>query len=196
VRIFAFVNLYGCTIGDNSKVGTFVEIQKNAVIGRNVKISSHTFICEGVQIEDNVFIRIPILPTKLEAAITRRTKAIIPVHPYGQPADMDPINAIAAKHDIAVIEDACQAHGAKYKGRRAALGRAACFSFYPSENLGACGEAVQSRPMMLSWPGKCACCATMARSRSTSMISRVQPAAGRPAGRRACREAAPTRRFE
>jgi len=56
VKIFAFVNLYGCTIGDNSKVGTFVEIQKNATIGRNVKISSHTFICEGVQIEDNVFI--------------------------------------------------------------------------------------------------------------------------------------------
>jgi acetyltransferase-like isoleucine patch superfamily enzyme len=56
VRIFAFVNLYGCSIGDNSKIGTFVEIQKNAEIGRNVKISSHTFICEGVQIEDDVFI--------------------------------------------------------------------------------------------------------------------------------------------
>jgi acetyltransferase-like isoleucine patch superfamily enzyme len=56
VRIFAFVNLYGCTIGDNSKIGTFVEIQKNAEIGRNVKVSSHTFICEGVQIEDDVFI--------------------------------------------------------------------------------------------------------------------------------------------
>jgi acetyltransferase-like isoleucine patch superfamily enzyme len=56
VKVFAFVNLYGCTIGDGSKVGTFVEIQKNVVIGRNVKISSHTFICEGVQIEDNVFI--------------------------------------------------------------------------------------------------------------------------------------------
>jgi acetyltransferase-like isoleucine patch superfamily enzyme len=56
VRIFAFVNLYGCSIGDNSKIGTFVEIQKNAEIGRNVKISSHTFICEGVLIEDDVFI--------------------------------------------------------------------------------------------------------------------------------------------
>jgi len=56
VRIFAFVNLYGCSIGDNSKIGTFVEIQKNAEIGKNVKISSHTFICEGVQIEDEVFI--------------------------------------------------------------------------------------------------------------------------------------------
>ncbi len=56
VRIFAFVNLYGCTIGDNTKVGAFVEIQKNARIGANVKVSSHTFICEGVTIEDDVFI--------------------------------------------------------------------------------------------------------------------------------------------
>lgn len=56
VTIFRFVNLYGCTIGDNTKIGTFVEIQKNAFIGKNCKISSHTFICEGVNIEDNVFI--------------------------------------------------------------------------------------------------------------------------------------------
>ncbi len=56
VKIFRFVNLYGCTIGDNSKIGAFVEIQKNAFIGKNCKISSHTFICEGVHIEDNVFI--------------------------------------------------------------------------------------------------------------------------------------------
>jgi len=56
VSIFAFVNLYGCSIGDGSKIGTFVEIQKNAVIGRNVKVSSHTFICEGVKIEDDVFV--------------------------------------------------------------------------------------------------------------------------------------------
>lgn len=56
VKIFSFVNLYGCTIGDNSKIGAFVEIQKNVVIGRNVKISSHTFVCEGVLIEDGVFV--------------------------------------------------------------------------------------------------------------------------------------------
>ena len=56
VQVHAFVNLYGCTIGDNTRIGTFVEIQKNALVGRNVKISSHTFICEGVTIEDNVFI--------------------------------------------------------------------------------------------------------------------------------------------
>jgi acetyltransferase-like isoleucine patch superfamily enzyme len=56
VQVFAFVNLYGCSIGDNCKIGTFVEIQKNTEIGSNVKVSSHTFICEGVQIADNVFI--------------------------------------------------------------------------------------------------------------------------------------------
>jgi acetyltransferase-like isoleucine patch superfamily enzyme len=56
VKIYAFVNLYGCSIGDDSRVGTFVEIQRGAVIGKHVKISSHTFICEGVTIEDNVFI--------------------------------------------------------------------------------------------------------------------------------------------
>ena len=56
VKIFDFVNLYGCSIGDNTKIGTFVEIQKNATVGKNCKISSHTFICEGVHIEDNVFV--------------------------------------------------------------------------------------------------------------------------------------------
>jgi acetyltransferase-like isoleucine patch superfamily enzyme len=56
VKIFDFVNLYGCSIGDYTKVGTFVEIQKNATVGKNCKISSHTFICEGVHIEDNVFV--------------------------------------------------------------------------------------------------------------------------------------------
>jgi len=56
VKIFSFANLYGCEIGDNTKIGTFVEIQKNAVVGKNCKISTHTFICEGVCIEDNVFV--------------------------------------------------------------------------------------------------------------------------------------------
>jgi dTDP-4-amino-4,6-dideoxygalactose transaminase len=78
----------------------------------------------------------------LEAAITPRTKAVIPVHLFGQTADMDPILRIARSHGLTVIEDACQAHGAEYKGRRAgSLGDAACFSFYPGKNLGAFGEA-------------------------------------------------------
>ena len=81
-------------------------------------------------------------PSLLEAAITKKTKAIIPVHLFGQTADMDPIIGIAQKHGLTVIEDACQAHGAEYKGRRAgSLGDAGCFSFYPGKNLGAFGEA-------------------------------------------------------
>ncbi len=80
-------------------------------------------------------------PGKIEAAITPRTKAIIPVHLYGQCADMDAVSAIAAKHALAVIEDAAQAHGALYRGRRAgSLGDIGCFSFYPAKNLGACGD--------------------------------------------------------
>jgi len=79
---------------------------------------------------------------QIEARITPRTKAIIPVHLYGQPADMDPILEIAERHGLYVIEDAAQSHGARYKGRRVgSLGHAACFSFYPSKNLGACGDA-------------------------------------------------------
>ncbi len=91
--------------------------------------------------------------TKIEAAITKKTKAIIPVHLYGQCADMDAVTAIAKKHHLLVIEDACQAHGALYKGKKAGLptgalgakagsmGHAAAFSFYPGKNLGAYGEA-------------------------------------------------------
>ena len=79
--------------------------------------------------------------TQIEAAITKRTKAIIPVHLYGHPADMDPLLSIAKAHGLVVIEDAAQAHGAEYKGRRAGtMGDMGCFSFYPGKNLGACGE--------------------------------------------------------
>ncbi|MEW4568781.1 DegT/DnrJ/EryC1/StrS family aminotransferase [Tautonia sp. JC769] len=80
-------------------------------------------------------------PDRLAAAITPKTKAIIPVHLYGQAADMDPINAIAAEHGLMVLEDAAQAIGAGYKGKRAGvLGHASAFSFYPSKNLGGFGD--------------------------------------------------------
>lgn len=80
-------------------------------------------------------------PAKLKAALTPRTKAIIPVHLYGQAADMDPILDFARRHGLAVIEDACQAHGADYRGRRCgSMGDLGCFSFYPGKNLGAYGE--------------------------------------------------------
>jgi len=80
-------------------------------------------------------------PSRIEKAITPRTKAILPVHLHGQAADMDPIIEIARCHRLVVIEDACQAHGAEYKGRRVGgIGDFGCFSFYPGKNLGACGE--------------------------------------------------------
>lgn len=79
--------------------------------------------------------------SQVEAAITERTKAIMPVHLHGQPADLDPILDIARRHRLVVIEDAAQAHGAEYRGRRVgAIGDMGCFSFYPGKNLGACGE--------------------------------------------------------
>jgi dTDP-4-amino-4,6-dideoxygalactose transaminase len=86
-------------------------------------------------------VRRTLNPDNLEAAITSRTKAIIPVHLYGMPAEMDRVMAIAERHGLPVIEDAAQAHGAKYRGRRVGqFGKIACFSFYPSKNLGAYGE--------------------------------------------------------
>lgn len=92
-----------------------------------------------VDIEEQTYTMDPGL---IEAAITPKTKAIIPVHLYGQSADMDPIMEIANRRGLSVIEDACQAHGAEYKGRAAGtIGIAGCFSFYPGKNLGAFGEA-------------------------------------------------------
>jgi dTDP-4-amino-4,6-dideoxygalactose transaminase len=80
-------------------------------------------------------------PAQIETTITKNTKAIMPVHLYGQCAEMDPILAIADRHNIPVIEDAAQAIGAEYKGRRAgSMGRYGCFSFFPSKNLGAAGD--------------------------------------------------------
>jgi dTDP-4-amino-4,6-dideoxygalactose transaminase len=82
-----------------------------------------------------------ISPDLLEQAITAETKAVIPVHLFGQPADLDAIGEIAGTHDVTVIEDAAQAHGARHRGRRVgSIGRAAAFSFYPTKNLGALGD--------------------------------------------------------
>lgn len=91
-----------------------------------------------VDIEDKTY---TIDPARIEAVVTSRTKGIIPVHLYGHPADMDPILEIAKQRKLWVVEDACQAHGALYKGKKVGgLGRVACFSFYPGKNLGAYGE--------------------------------------------------------
>jgi dTDP-4-amino-4,6-dideoxygalactose transaminase len=119
--------------------------------GDEVITTAFTFIATAAAIVDTgarpVLVDIgadslTIDPEHIAGAITNRTRAIVPVHLYGHPADMDPILEIARTHGLAVIEDAAQAHGAEYKGRRAgSLGDAACFSFYPTKNLGACGEA-------------------------------------------------------
>jgi dTDP-4-amino-4,6-dideoxygalactose transaminase len=119
--------------------------------GDEVITVPHTFIATTEAISQvgaaPVFVDIDVKThnmdvSKIAGAITPRTRAIMPVHIYGQPADMDPILEIAHKNNVVVIEDACQAHGALYKGKRAgSMGRIGCFSFYPGKNLGACGEA-------------------------------------------------------
>ncbi|MCU0770534.1 MAG: DegT/DnrJ/EryC1/StrS family aminotransferase [Verrucomicrobia bacterium] len=91
-----------------------------------------------VDIDDNTF---NLDPHLLEQAITPRTKALLPVHLYGHPCDLDPILAVARKHNLPLVEDTAQAHAAKYKGRTVGtFGQISCFSFYPGKNLGACGE--------------------------------------------------------
>jgi dTDP-4-amino-4,6-dideoxygalactose transaminase len=110
----------------------------NTFIATAESISAAGAIPVFVDIEPSTHL---IDPALIEAAITPRTRAIIPVHLYGQVADMDAINKMAERHNLAVIEDACQAHGAVYKGRRAgSMGAIGCFSFYPSKNLGTIGE--------------------------------------------------------
>ena len=118
--------------------------------GDEVIVPSNTFIATWLAVTECGAIPIPVEPnidsynidpTLIGNAITSRTRAIIPVHLYGQPADMDPIRVLAAKYGLIVIEDAAQAQGARYKGRRAgSLGHAAATSFYPSKNLGALGD--------------------------------------------------------
>ena len=119
--------------------------------GDEVLVPSNTFIATWLAVSQCGATPVPvepdinthnINPDALVAAITPRTRAIIPVHLYGQPADMDPINAIAKQYGLVVIEDAAQAQGARYKGRRVgSLGHAAATSFYPGKNLGALGDA-------------------------------------------------------
>lgn len=118
--------------------------------GDEVIVPSNTYIATWLAISYAGARPVPVEPDErtynldaklIEAAITPRTKAIMVVHLYGQPADMDAINAIAQKHELKVIEDAAQAHGARYKGRPVgSLGDAAGFSFYPGKNLGALGD--------------------------------------------------------
>lgn len=119
--------------------------------GDEVIVPSNTYIATWLAVSYTGAVPVPVEPdpgtcnidpSRIETAITARTRAILPVHLYGQPADMDPILAIARKYGLKVLEDAAQAHGARYKGRKAgALGDAAGWSFYPGKNLGAFGDA-------------------------------------------------------
>ena len=118
--------------------------------GDEVLVPSNTFIATWLAVTQCGATPVPVEPlaathnidpARLEGHITTKTRAIIPVHLYGQPADMDPINDVAKKHKLLVIEDAAQAQGARYKGRRVgSLGHAAATSFYPGKNLGALGD--------------------------------------------------------
>ena len=118
--------------------------------GDEVIVPSNTYIATWLAVTYAGATPVPVEPDSvtfnldpmlLEAAITPKTRAVIPVHLYGQPADMDAVNGIARRHGLKVIEDAAQAHGARYRGRRCgSLGDAAGFSFYPGKNLGALGD--------------------------------------------------------
>lgn len=118
--------------------------------GDEVIVPSNTFIATWLAVSEAGATPVPVEPdahsfnldpARIEAAITPRTRAIMPVHLYGLPAEMDAINEVARRHGLRVIEDAAQAHGARYRGRRTgSLGDAAGFSFYPGKNLGALGD--------------------------------------------------------
>ena len=118
--------------------------------GDEVIVASNTFIATWLAVSYAGAVPVPVEPdpathnldpTKIEEAITKRTRAILPTHLYGQPADLDPIAEIARRHGLRLIEDAAQAHGARYKGKRiGAHGDAVAWSFYPGKNLGALGD--------------------------------------------------------
>ena len=129
-----YLALAACEIGAGDEVITVSHTAVATVAA--IELAGATPVL--IDIEGNFF---TLDPAKLEGAITSRTKAIIPVHVYGQPADLDPILDTAARHNLRVIEDCAQAHGAAYRGTRVgARGDLACFSFYPTKNLGAIGD--------------------------------------------------------
>ncbi|MBS3938327.1 MAG: DegT/DnrJ/EryC1/StrS family aminotransferase [Peptococcaceae bacterium] len=119
--------------------------------GDEVIVPSNTYIATWLAVSAVGATPVPVEPdpatynidsSRIEAAITKKTKVLLPVHLYGQPADLDPILALARKHNLFVVEDAAQAHGARYKGKRiGAHGDVVCWSFYPGKNLGALGDA-------------------------------------------------------
>ncbi|TFG39879.1 MAG: DegT/DnrJ/EryC1/StrS family aminotransferase, partial [Syntrophobacterales bacterium] len=141
---------FACGVSSGSDALLIALMAEGINSGDEVITSSYTFFATAGSIyrtgADPVFVDIDpvsfnIDPAQIEEKITSSTKAIIPVHLYGQMADMDPIMEIARKHNLVVIEDACQAIGAEYNGKRAgSIGDYGCFSFFPSKNLGGAGD--------------------------------------------------------
>jgi dTDP-4-amino-4,6-dideoxygalactose transaminase len=145
-----------CGVGHAIGVGNGLDALHLALLaigvepGDEVIVASNTFIATWLAVTYAGGVPVPVEPdpathnldpSKIEAAITPRTRAILPTHLYGQPADLAPILDIARRHGLRVIEDAAQAHGAMWNGRRAgSVGIAGCFSFYPGKNLGAVGD--------------------------------------------------------
>lgn len=125
--------LRACDIGANDEVITVSNTAFPTAVAISYTSARPVFVDVDQTYTIDVF--------KIEDKITGKTKAILPVHLYGQPADMDPLIELAEKHDLKVIEDACQAHGAEYNGKKVgSLGDIGCFSFYPTKNLGAYGD--------------------------------------------------------
>jgi len=118
--------------------------------GDEVVVASNTFIATWLAVSQVGAVPVPVEPdpathnldpARVEAALSERTRALLPTHLYGQPADLDPLLALARRHGLKLVEDAAQAHGARYKGKRiGAHGDAVCWSFYPGKNLGAMGD--------------------------------------------------------
>jgi dTDP-4-amino-4,6-dideoxygalactose transaminase len=146
-----FCEVKHCIGVGNGTDALFISLKSLGVgVGDEVITAANTFIATSEAITATgaqvVFCDIDpktynIDVSQIEAKITRQTKAIIPVHLYGQPADMDPILELARRYGLKIVEDAAQAHGARYKGKRVgSLGDVACFSFYPGKNLGAYGD--------------------------------------------------------
>jgi dTDP-4-amino-4,6-dideoxygalactose transaminase len=126
--------LRACDIGP----GDEVIVPSFTFIATWLAVSASGAVPVAVEVDERTY---NLDPACVEEALTPRTRAILPVHLYGQPADMDALTTLARRHGLRVIEDAAQAHGARYKGRRAgSLGDAAAFSFYPAKNLGAYGD--------------------------------------------------------
>ena len=175
--------------------------------GDEVIVPSNTYIATWLAVSQCGATPVPVEPDArtynidpalIEAAITPRTKVILPVHLYGQPADMDPILAIARKHGLRVLEDGAQAHGARYKGQRiGAHGDAVAWSFYPGKNLGAMGDggAVTTNDAATGRPHPRAAQLRLAREVRERSAGLQQPA-GPAAGRHPAREAGAPGRME